>query len=68
MTMENLLRYGPAQYDLVSNFLAFGANAHLAGLVYFLLVQQRLAPRYQMGPSSRRRSWPRPPSSSYARC
>lgn len=45
---ENSLSFEPIQFEIVSHFLMFGVGAHAAGLIYFLLSRDRVAPRYRM--------------------
>lgn len=46
-SLDNAFSYAPIQFEVVSNVLMFGVGAHMAGLVYFLLMRERVAPRYR---------------------
>ena len=46
-TMEYLFSYSPMSFNIIAQVLVFGYGAHLAGLVYFLLVREQIAPRYR---------------------
>lgn len=46
--IENSLTYAPIHFEIVSHMLMMGIGAHMAGLVYFLLSRERVAPRYRM--------------------
>ena len=47
-TMEYLFSYSPMSYAIIAHVLVLGYGAHLAGLVYFLLVREQIAPRYRL--------------------
>lgn len=48
MNIENLVVYGPVQWQLVAHILVLGFAAQAAGLVYFLTTMRDLAPRYRI--------------------
>lgn len=47
-TMENLLEYTPVQWVVISAVLTFGFAAMAAGLVYFYMTRDRVAPQYRL--------------------
>lgn len=47
-TMEYLFSYSPMSFNVVSHVLVLGYGAHLAGLVYFVLVRRQIAQRYRL--------------------
>ena len=47
-SLDNTFSYAPVQFEVVSNVLMFGIGCHFAGLVYFLLTRERVAPRFRM--------------------
>ena len=46
-TMEYLFSYSPMSFNIIAQVLVLGYGAHLAGLVYFVLIRQEMAPRYR---------------------
>ncbi len=47
MELENTVSFTPAQFDLISTVLTIGYAAHFAGLAYFVLTRNNVAPRYR---------------------
>jgi bacteriorhodopsin len=45
--LENAVTFSPLQFDLISNILTIGYAAHFAGLAYFVLSRNNVAPRYR---------------------
>jgi len=45
--LENVVEFTPAQFDLMSTVLTIGYAAHFAGLAYFILTRNNVAPRYR---------------------
>jgi bacteriorhodopsin len=45
--LENAVTFSPLQFDLISNILTIGYAAHFAGLAYFILSRNNVAPRYR---------------------
>lgn len=46
--IDNLFDYTPGQFELVDHLLTMGVGAHLAALVFFLVISQFVAPRYRV--------------------
>jgi len=45
--IENLFDYSIGQFELIDHLLTMGVGAHLAALVFFIILSQFVAPRYR---------------------
>ncbi len=46
--IDNLFDYTPGQFEFVDHILTMGVGAHLATLIFFLVISQFVAPKYRV--------------------